>query len=133
MQGRPDLARARLLAAVNRYALSPKPTVALASLLQRAGRHRAAIRWFERTLDLAHDPSDEEAWTAAFQGGLCSAKLAYSHPSHAEWLLPRATHWLTCALESCPAAQRNEVEAFLRQAEALHEALAGRSAAPMAS
>ena len=118
MTGQAVEARRSLLTATQRYPLSPKPTVALGSLLLKARRTRAALRWFERTLALAADPADDEAWEAGCYAGLCGVRLAQAHPSRAPALLPRAEQTLRQALLYAPEHRREAIEGLLREAEA---------------
>ena len=123
-------ARASLLAAVSHYSLCPKPHVALGTLLREQGRYRAAVRRFERALALVPDESDEDAWAAAFNAGVCTLHLAHrrrsAQPSSptvaapgaalaaALWELDRSEAWLDHALEAAPTADdRSTVESWL--------------------
>jgi len=119
MMGHAKDARALLLLATQRYACSPKVQVALGSLLLKARRPRAALRRFERTLELASDADDEEAKEASMYAGLCGVRLAQAQPAYSSAFLPQAKRRLTQALEVADASKRHAVEGLLMQANAL--------------
>ena len=75
----PDLryiSQASLLAAIALYAHCPLAHIELGALLERAGRGRAALRQYERALQLASDPSIDAGRAAAVGAARCSEMLA---------------------------------------------------------
>jgi len=65
-----------LLAAIALYAHCPLAHIELGALLERAGRARAALRRYERALQLSSDPSIDAGRAAAVGAARCSEMLA---------------------------------------------------------
>ena len=124
MQGRRYEARQSLLTSLRAYPLSPKPHLALGSLLLKAGRLRAAMRRFERALGLTPDFGEEDAWEAARYSGLCGVRIAQklgpSNPLVWE-LLPLAAGRLRQAAEARPGDEA--LRGLLEQAEQMRAML----------
>ena len=130
MRDEPVKARESLRIASELYPKCPKPRNALGSLLIAANRHRAALRHFERAYDLSPPTrppdgadeddsgaiSDDDAWEAAVNGGLCVVELL-SHRGKSPVPISQAIRWLRGALAAAPGDPR--LEALLARAEAL--------------
>ena len=65
-----------MLAAIALYAHCPLAHIELGALLERAGRARAALRQYERALQLSSDPSIDAGRAAAVGAARCSEMLA---------------------------------------------------------
>ena len=65
-----------MLAAIALYAHCPLAHIELGALLERAGRARAALRRYERALQLSSDPSIDAGRAAAVGAARCSEMLA---------------------------------------------------------
>ena len=72
----PYISQASLLAAIALYAHCPLAHIELGALLERAGRARAALRRYERALQLSSDPSIDAGRAAAVGAARCSEMLA---------------------------------------------------------
>ena len=122
LHGRRAEARGSFLNAAHAYPIAPGPHLNLGKLLLEAGRPRAALRRFERTLALVDDSADDAACEASHYAGLCGVRLAKSHPSHASRLLPTATRRLRSALLESPGDGDPAIEGLLRQVEEMQHA-----------
>ena len=65
-----------MLAAIALYAHCPLVHIELGAQLERAGRARAALRQYERALQLSSDPSIDAGRAAAVGAARCSEMLA---------------------------------------------------------
>ena len=65
-----------MLAAIALYAHCPLAHIELGALLERAGRARAALRQYERALQLSSDPSIDAGRAAAVGAARCSEMVA---------------------------------------------------------
>ena len=65
-----------MLAAIALYAHCPLAHIELGALLERAGRTRAALRRYERALQLSSDPSIDAGRAAAVGAARCSEMVA---------------------------------------------------------
>ena len=70
------ISQASLLAAIALYAHCPLVHIELGALLERAGRARAALRQYERALQLSSDPSIDAGRAAAVGAARCSEMVA---------------------------------------------------------
>jgi hypothetical protein len=92
-----------VLAAIALYAHCPLAHIELGALLERAGRARAALRRYERALQLSSDPSIDAGRAAAVGAARCSEMLAAWRNDMAE---ARAGARVGLVLPTSPAAAR---------------------------
>lgn len=69
-------ARRSLRTAHALYPFCPKPYNGLGAMLVHAARPRAALRYFERALELSSEPDDDDGWDASVNAALCALMLA---------------------------------------------------------
>ena len=73
-----------MLAAIALYAHCPLAHIELGALLERAGRARAALRQYERALQLSSDPTIDAGRAAAVGAARCSEMVAQRYDRGSE-------------------------------------------------